>query len=69
MLLSAAAAAAAEPVLDGFCRRDPVLGLVRDPVLVLDPVHETPAVTVLVGSAEGAGGSEVSDALVGVSGI
>lgn len=62
-------AAAAGPVLDGFCRRDPALGLDRKPVLVLAPVHEPTPVAGLVGSMDGAGGTEVSDALAGVSGI
>lgn len=60
-----ATTAAAAPGLDAFCRRDPVLGLDRDPVLALNPTTEAPVVPepVLVVSVTGTGRTGVAGAL------
>lgn len=57
--------ATAGPGLDALCRRHPVLGLDRGPVLALNPTAETPAVPdpYVVVSVAGTGRTGVRDAL------
>lgn len=68
---ASATIAAAVPDLDAFWRRNPVLGLDRDPGLALNPTPEPPLVPepVPVESVMGAGRPEASGVLACTSGI